>query len=64
MTYMKGEHPDESFLDDVNEMSQTTYTFIHIASGYSLQLDEETSAICTISKQGKELVKFDTTEIF
>ena len=63
-TYMKAEHPDESFLDDVDEMSQTIYTFIHKASGYNLQLDGEMPAICTISKQGKELVTIDTSEIF
>ena len=63
-TYMIAEHPDESLLDEVDEMSQTMYTFVHIASGYSLQLDGEMPTICTISKQGKELVKFDTEEIF
>ena len=63
-TYMIAEHPDESLLDEVDEMSQTVYHFVHIASGYILQLDGTMPTICTISKQGKELVKFDTEEIF
>ena len=63
-TYMIAEHPDESLLDEVDEMSQTVYHFVHIASGYILQLDGKMPTICTISKQGKELVKFDTEEIF
>lgn len=61
--YMTMEHPDESFLDDAGEMSETTYTIIHIASGYSMMLDEEMPVICTIYKQDKELIKFDTSEI-
>ena len=61
---MTMEHPDESFLDVVGEeTSQTRYTIIHIASGYSLQLAEEMPTICTIYKQDKELIKFDSSEI-
>ena len=62
---MTMEHPDESFLDEVGEeMSQTQYTIIHIASGYGLQLDKEMATICTIYKQDKELIKYDSSEIF
>ena len=63
--YATMEHPDESFLDVVGEAtSQTTYTIIHIASGYGLQLDKEMATICTIYKQDKELIKYDSSEIF
>ena len=63
--YVTMEHPDESFLDVVGEeTSQTQYTIIHIASGYGLQLDKEMATICTIYKQDKELIKYDSSEIF
>ena len=62
--YMTMEHPDESFLDEVGEeMSETQYKFIHIASGYMLQHAEEIQPICTIYKQNEELVTIDTSEI-
>ena len=67
-SYMVMEHPDKDFLDFVNEMSEemqaTSYTIVHVPSGYSVQIAEETYPICTIYKQDKELVKFDTSDIF
>ena len=65
------EHPDESFYELPKNMdfeyndagvSLTTYTIIHIASGYSMMLDEEMPVICTIYKQDKELITIDTSD--
>ena len=62
--YMILEHPDQSFADEMGEeMSKTTYTIIHITSGYGIQLQEDMPTICTIYKNDTELVKFDTSEL-
>ena len=62
--YMVMEHPDENFLDEIDEMSFTVYGLIHATSGYSIQMDGESYPVCTIYKQDKELVKIDTYDIF
>ena len=62
--YMVMEHPDENFLDEIDEMSFTMYGLIHVTSGYSIQMDGESYPVCTIYKQDKELVKIDTYDIF
>ena len=61
-TSMTAEHPDAT-ASELEEMSETTYTIIHISSGYSIELEEEMPSICTIYKQDKELITFDTSEI-
>ena len=58
--YMTMEHPDESFLDEIDEMSFTMHALIHATSGYNIQMDGESYPVCTIYKQDKELVKIDT----
>ena len=54
---------DQSFLDDMGEPPKTTYTIIHIPSGYVIVMDEEMPLICTIYKEDEELIMFDTSDI-
>jgi hypothetical protein len=64
-TSMVAEHPDENFLENMGEMSENMhmYTLIHKTSGYGIQFESQMPKTCTIYKNNKELVKFDTSDL-